>query len=140
VCYHVIGDQLRGERGPVRGSQGFAARLARQLAAEPTVLAPAAARGARAPQTATFAWAVAATLAAVTVVGWTAMSMVDAPPMAVAKAREAATMRVDEVRPNSEVPADYLLAHQEYAPGMGFHGLGPALRTVSATTGVETTK
>ena len=56
--------------------------------------------------------------------------MVDAPSMAVAKAREAATMRAAEARPSGEVPADYLLAHQEYAPGMAFQGLGPALRTV----------
>jgi sigma-E factor negative regulatory protein RseA len=137
VCYHVIGDHLRGGRGV---AQGFAARFSQKLAAEPTVLAPAAGRSARAPQTATFAWAVAATLAAVTVVGWTAFSMVDVPQTAVATAREAATVRAAEVRPSGEVPADYLLAHQEYSPGMAFQGLGPALRAVSTTTGVESAK
>ena len=136
VCYHVIGDQLRGDRGI---AQGFSARFSKQLAAEPTVLAPMAAKPARGAQTATFAWAVAATVAAVTIVGWTAFSMVDAPTMAVAKAREAATVRAAEVRPGGEVPADYLLAHQEYAPGMAIQGLGPALRAASAT-GVVTTK
>jgi sigma-E factor negative regulatory protein RseA len=136
VCYHVIGDQLRGDRGVARG---FAARLSKQLAAEPTVLAPMAAKAGRSAQTATFAWAVAATMAAVTVVGWTAFSMVDLPATAVAKAREAATVRAAEVRPSGEVPADYLLAHQEYSPGMAIQGLGPALQTVSATN-LETTK
>lgn len=136
VCYHVIGDQLRGGHGL---AQGFADRFSRQLAAEPTVLAPMATKAVRGAQTATMAWAAAATLAAVTVVGWTALSMVDAPPTAVAKAREAATVRAAEVRPAGEVPADYLLAHQEYAPGMAIQGLGPALRAVSAT-GVENPK
>ena len=37
VCYHVIGDHLRGDRGL---TQGFAARLSTTLADEPTVLAP----------------------------------------------------------------------------------------------------
>ncbi len=129
VCYHVIGDHLRGE-GAV--SSGFAARFARQLAAEPTVLAPRAGRAGHGGQAATFAWAVAATLAAVTVVGWTAFSMVEAPPMAVAKAREAATTRIAEVRPGVEVPADYLLAHQELSPGTAFAGVGPYLRPVAA--------
>ena len=65
---------------------------------------------------------------------WEKLTSLDGP------AREAATMRAAEARPGSEVPADYLLAHQEYAPGMAFQGLGPALRTVSATTGVEAPK
>ena len=38
MCYHVIGDQLRGAQ---RVSPGFAARFSAALAAEPTVLAPA---------------------------------------------------------------------------------------------------
>ena len=42
VCYHVIGDALRGD--PARRRAGFAARFAARLAAEPTVLAPQAAR------------------------------------------------------------------------------------------------
>ena len=82
VCYHVIGDHLRGAMA--RGE-----RLCRALRAAacrradgPGAAAPTCGRSG---QAATFAWAVAATLAAVTVVGWTAFSMVDAPPTAVAQ-------------------------------------------------------
>ena len=127
VCYHVIGDQLRGARGV---SPGLTSRFCAALAAEPTVLAPADARP-RSAQVATAAWAVAATLAAVTVVGWTAFSMVDAPPTAVARAREAATVRAAQIKP--DLPADYLIAHQEYSPSTAIQGIGPYLRAVAVT-------
>ena len=127
VCYHVIGDQLRGARGV---SPGLTPRFCAALSAEPTVLAPAVARP-RSAQVATAAWAVAATLAAVTVVGWTAFSMVDAPPTAVARAREAATVRAAQIKP--ELPADYLIAHQEYSPSTAIQGMGPYLRAVAVT-------
>jgi len=76
MCYHVIGDSLRGAHGvSVHAvSAQFSARFRTALAAEPTVLAPR--ERVRTSQPATFAWAVAATVAAVTVVGWTAFSMV----------------------------------------------------------------
>ena len=79
------------------------------------------------------AWAVAATLAAVTVVGWTAFSLVDAPPTAVARAREAATVRAAQVKPAGDVPPDYLIAHQEYSPSMVGQGAGPYMRAVVVT-------
>jgi len=132
VCYHVIGDHMRGAHGI---SPRFSARFAAALAAEPTVLAPRP-KSHRASQPATFAWAVAATLAAVTVVGWTAFSMVDVPPNAIAKAREAATVRAAQVKPAADVPADYLIAHQEYSPATAIQGGGPYLRAV-ATAGVD---
>src|SRR6478736_6092918 len=128
ACYHVIGDQLRGAHGV---SAGFATRFRAALAAEPTMLAPqlASPQRRRTEHVATAAWAIAATLAAVTVVGWTAFSMVDAPPMAVAKAREAATVRAAQLK--SELPADYLLAHQEYSPSTAIQSTGPYLRAVA---------
>ena len=129
VCYHVIGDQLRGAQGV---STRFSTRFCAALAAEPTVLAPAAPR-ARSTQVATAAWAVAATLAAVTVVGWTAFSMVDAPPTAVARAREAATVRAAQGKPLPDLPADYLIAHQEYSPSTAIQGMGPYMRAVAVT-------
>ena len=79
------------------------------------------------------AWAVAATLAAVTVVGWTAFSMVDAPPTAVARAREAATVRAAQVKPPGDIPPDFLIAHQEYSPSMAGQVAGPYLRAVVVT-------
>src|SRR5512144_828218 len=108
VCYHVIGDVLRRASTP---TPGFAARFAARLAAEPTVLAPAARQSNRLP----FTWAVAATVAAVMVVGWVAVSTLDPQPTALARAREAATVRSTQGGPQLVSP-DCLLAHQEYSP------------------------
>jgi sigma-E factor negative regulatory protein RseA len=91
------------------------------------------ARHARPAQVATAAWAVAATLAAVTVVGWTAFSMVDAPSTAVARAREAATVRAAQARPLPDLPSDYLIAHQEYSPSTAIQGMGPYMQAVAVT-------
>ena len=42
-------------------------------------------------------------------------------------------MRAAQVRPLT-VPADYLLAHQEYAPANALQGAGPYMRDVAATS------
>jgi sigma-E factor negative regulatory protein RseA len=126
-CYHTIGDALRGET-PV--TRGVGMEVSRQLVAEPTVLAP---RMSAVSRTASWAWAAAASVAAVTVVGWTAYSLNDATPAAFPKAREAGTMRAAQAR-QITVPADYLLAHQEYAPANALQSVGPYLRDVAATT------
>ena len=134
MCYHVIGDSLRG--APAISAHGvstqFSARFRTALAAEPTVLAPPRER-IRTSQPATFAWAVAATVAAVTVVGWTAFSMVDVPPTAIAKAREAASVRAAQVKPQVDVASEYLLAHQEFSPAMAIQGGAPYFRAATAT-------
>jgi sigma-E factor negative regulatory protein RseA len=119
TCYHVIGESLRGSSTL---AVTYTARFAERLAAEPTVLAPRA-RPAAAPVT--WAFAAAATVAAITVVGWTAMSVIGENPAAVAKAGEATTVSAARLRPYT-VPADYLLAHQEYSPTTA----GPYLRAV----------
>ena len=124
VCYHVIGDVLRRTSDP---TPGFAARFAARLAEEPTVLAPMARPSNRLP----FAWAVAATVAAVSVVGWVAVSTLDPQPTALARAREAAAVRSAQGGPQRVSP-DYLLAHQEYSPTTQIQGVGPYLRSVSA--------
>ena len=124
VCYHVIGDTLRRTVDPM---PGFAARFCARLAAEPTILAPVARQSASLP----FAWAVAATVAAVMVVGWVAVSTLDPQPTALARAREAAVVRSAQGGPQA-VSQDYLLAHQEYSPTTQIQGLGPYLRSVSA--------
>ena len=129
-CYHAIGDALRGETGVTRS---VGAAVSRQLAREPTVLAPRA-RAASGP--ASWAWAVAASVAAVTVVGWTAYSVIDATPAGFAKAREAGTMRAAQVSPVT-VPPDYVIAHQEYAPANALQGVGPYLRDVAASAPVR---
>jgi sigma-E factor negative regulatory protein RseA len=126
TCYHTIGDAMRGETAVTRG---VGAVVARQLAQEPTVVAP---RLRVAPARGSWAFALAATVAAVTVVGWTAYSVIDATPAGLAKAGEAGAMRAAQVRPVT-VPPDYLLAHQEYAPANALQGVGPYLRDVAAS-------
>jgi sigma-E factor negative regulatory protein RseA len=127
TCYHVIGETLRGSQTL---AVGYSARFAERLAAEPTVLAPRA-RPSTGPMT--WAFAAAASVAAVTVVGWTAMSIVGDNPTAMARAREATALSAARLRP-STVPADYLLAHQEYSPAV-IQGVGPYLRAVAAQGG-----
>ena len=128
ACYHLIGDTLRGAPGaPLR----ISSRVAQALAAEPTVLAPQR-RDVR--PLASWAWAVAATVAAVTVVGWTAVSLTDTPGTAVAKAREASALTAAQVRPQA-LPQDYVLVHQEYSPATAIQGVRPYLRAVAAPAG-----
>jgi sigma-E factor negative regulatory protein RseA len=122
TCYHVIGESLRGSSSiPC----GYTASFAERLAAEPTVLAPRA-RPATPPTT--WIFAAAATVAAVTVVGWTAMSVIGESPAMVAKAGDAVSVGAARLRP-STVPADYLLAHQEYSPATAMQ-IGPYMRAV----------
>ncbi len=130
-CYHTIGDALRGETAVTR-SVGPA--VSRQLAGEPTVLSPRVQTTMRAPasRVASWAFAAAASIAAVTVVGWTAYSLIDTPQEMVAKAGSNA-VRAAQVRPLT-VPADYLLAHQAYAPANALQGVGPYMRDVAATS------
>lgn len=124
ACYHVIGDCLRRSNAP---TAGFAGRFAARLDAEPTVLAPRPVRAPRLP----LAWAAAATVAAVLVVGSVAVSMLDPQPTAIAKAREAHVVRAAQSRVQP-VSLDYLIAHQEYSPTTQIQGVGPYLRAVSA--------
>ena len=124
VSYHMIGDALRRNGGPM---PGFAARFAARLDAEPTVLAPMPRQSSRLP----LAWAVAASVSAVMVVGWVAVSTLGPQSTVVARAREAATVRSAPGNPQSVSP-DYLLAHQEFSPTTQIQGVGPYLRSVSS--------
>ena len=128
VCYHVIGDALRGSSAIM---PGFAAGFATRLAAEPTVLSPPR----RGPAPAAVAWAAAATVAAISVVGWVAMNMLPAAdgtlPAALVSAKQAATVRAADTRP--AVDNEYLLVHQEYSPTTAIQGARPYLRAVAAT-------
>lgn len=120
VCYHVIGESLRGTPDLL---PGFTERFTARLEAEPVVLGPRL----RTPhRPLTYAWAAAATLAAVAVTGWVAVSVIQPAPgaIALAKARDAAQVRAAQVR-LAAVPQDYLLAHEEYSPTTQIQGLGP---------------
>jgi sigma-E factor negative regulatory protein RseA len=127
VCYHVIGDALRGttELAP-----GFSRRFAARLAAEPTVLAPRATPA----RPLAYAWAAAAGVAAAALVVWVAFGTLQVEPAAMAKAGEAVDVRPDRVIART-IPADYLLAHQEYSPTTPIQGVGPYLRSVAAPLG-----
>jgi negative regulator of sigma E activity len=123
VCYHVIGDAVRGV-----ASRGLDSRRFTELfAAEPTVLAPPR----RSPAPHAIALALAATVAAVSVVGWVALTTMPTPVAAIASARQAVGVRAADARP--VVDNEYVLVHQEYSPTNAIQGIGPYLRAVAAT-------
>ncbi|HEY2863318.1 MAG TPA: sigma-E factor negative regulatory protein [Casimicrobiaceae bacterium] len=123
VCYHVIGDALRGCAARNFDSKEFV----ELFAAEPTVLAPPR----RAPAPHAIALALAATVAAVSVVGWVALTTMPAPVAAIASARQAVGVRAADARP--VVDNEYVLVHQEYSPTNAIQGIGPYLRAVAAS-------
>jgi sigma-E factor negative regulatory protein RseA len=83
---------------------------------------------------------VAASLAAVALVGWLAFAPQPEPPGAVAKAPTAtapaaaqpAPQRAAVAIPLPNAAADYLLAHQGVSPRASFQGMAPYVRSVSA--------
>ena len=126
--YHAISDAMRDT--PLL-SEGFTARVAARLAAEPTVLAPR--RAAPGPR---FALAAAASVAAVALVGWLAFApqpQAPAAPAPVAVAAPAAPtaplVTVTTILPKTA--NDYLLAHQGFSPRVYLQGMAPYVRTVS---------
>jgi sigma-E factor negative regulatory protein RseA len=122
--YHLISDALRDT--PVF-SDGFSARFAERLSAEPTVLAPAA--GAARPR---LLWAAAASVAAVGLVGWLAFGP---PPQRGPQVAQgpAQPPKAPAVRLTTLPKAanDYLLAHQGFSPRVYLQGMAPYVRTVS---------
>jgi sigma-E factor negative regulatory protein RseA len=125
--YHMISDAMRQSRVL---SDGFGARVAQRLATEPTVLAP------RALQPQPRRWftvsAVAASFAAVALVGWLAFAPQPQvpPPAPLAQAKPEAPAIV----PLPSAASDYLLAHQGFSPRISFQGMAPYVRTVSEQT------
>jgi len=137
--YHLVGDALCGRR-PL--SEGFTARFAQRLAAEPTVLAPAAAPAQPAPRR-WIALSAAASLAAAALVGWLALApqhggnpvQLAQAPMSAVPALPAAQSSVASRAP-ARVPLpreadDYLLAHQSYSLRNSLQGMMPYIRTVA---------
>jgi len=121
-CYHLIGDALRGVQGP-----NLCAKICARLDTEPTVLAP---RRRGMPEK--LRWIVlsaAASIAAVTFVGWMALSGVQQDSVRIA-AMPAAEVKQGAV-PAGEVANDYLLAHQRYSPSNAMQGVAPYVRAVS---------
>ena len=130
--YHLISDSLRDTRIL---SSGFSARFSERLALEPTVLSPvsipqqAAKRPAyRAPLS------IAASLCAVSLVGWLAFQSFGPDGQQIAqnkKTLEAAKSQLLAAVPMPGGVNDYLLAHQNYSPRNTLQGVAPYVRTVS---------
>jgi sigma-E factor negative regulatory protein RseA len=127
--YHVIGDALRG--GPML-SEGFTARVAARLAAEPTVLAPRRIK----PRITTDSprWftlsAAAASFAAVAFVGWIAFgTQPQVVPAPIAQVQ--APLEKPAIVPLPSAANDYLLAHQGFSPRVSLQGMAPYVLTVA---------
>jgi len=115
--YHLIGDSLR--QTPV-WDEVFKTRFAERLAAEPTVLAPRAVRPGARPAV---NWSLAASLAAVSLVAWTAYQLNQ--PDTGAK-----SVKIQEVASAGSIPPNFsyfLNAHQEYSIA-AVHGASPNLQ------------
>ena len=126
--YQLISDALREGR---LLSEGFSARVAERLAAEPTVLAP---RALQPEPRRWFGLSAAASLAAVALVGWLAF----APQPEVAPKPVPVAQAPAEVKPAIVPPPtaanDYLLAHQGFSPRVSLQGMAPYVRTVAEHT------
>jgi sigma-E factor negative regulatory protein RseA len=128
--YHLIGDAMRDT--PLL-SAGFAARLGEKLALEPTIMAPNRLR----PEPRR--WlpmpaAVAASLAALALVGWLAFAPqapVQPQVAQVAVPAQAPTPAKPKNVPLPLATPDYLLAHQGFSPRVSLQGMSAYARTVS---------
>ena len=135
--YHLISDALRDTQVL---SAGFAARVAAQLAREPTVLSTRSLKSARTePPRRALAWA--AGVAAVALVGWlgfapqqTAVAPLAKAPTAQAPKSTASPQIKPAIVPLPSGTNDYLLAHQGFSPRVSLQGMVPYVRTVSEQT------
>lgn len=141
AVYHLIGDAMGR---PDARSAHIARRVSARLAVEPTVLAPR-------PQPArhkTRAYAMAASAAAVAVVGWISLQTANRSPENLVASKSApATLAASQPIPQSTAPQaipvisvsvpapaqinDYLLAHGQFSPNTAMHGVAPYMRTVA---------
>ena len=125
--YHLIADGMRDTR---LLSAGFAARFAERLAAEPTVLAPGRLPGRTPAQR--FAYAAAASVAAIGLVGWLAFGPQPQAPQPMAQVEAPLT---PITVPLTNAANDYLLAHQGFSPRVSLQGMVPYVRTVADRPG-----
>jgi sigma-E factor negative regulatory protein RseA len=121
--YHLISDGMRDTR---LLRSGFTARFAERLAAEPAVLAPGRLPGRTPAQR--FAFAAAASVAAVGLVGWLAFGPQPQAPQPIAQV-EAPIAPITV--PLTNAANDYLLAHQGFSPRVSLQGMVPYVRTVA---------
>ena len=117
--YHLMSDAIHEQ--PLL-SAGFTRRMSERLADEPTVIAPGRLPGRTPVQR--FAYAAAASIAAVALVAWLAFAPQRPADAPIAKVQP----------PAVSLPAqanDYLLAHQGFSPRVSLLGMAPYVRTVA---------
>jgi len=125
--YHLIGDAMRG--APPFSSD-FKQNLMQKIELEATVLSPSALVGSRVETQAVAktrlprSWSIAASVAAVMVVGWVTVQqqpMIDA-GMKMAAIQSAApqkeTTETNVASLKESIPTEYLMAHQASAPSL----------------------
>ncbi|MGB5079142.1 MAG: sigma-E factor negative regulatory protein [Burkholderiales bacterium] len=135
-AYHLIGDALRGDI-----SAEIASRVVARLRDEPTVLAPRRA-AVSFRRLSWYAMSAAASVAAITLVVWTAAPLwrdepqLAATPAAVTVGSEGAPLvpvtsaDARQAAPVGEVE-NYLLAHQPYSHTSAMQGIAPYVRTIA---------
>jgi sigma-E factor negative regulatory protein RseA len=117
--YHLMSDAIHEQ--PLL-SAAFTRRMSERLAGEPTVIGPGRLPGRTPVQR--FAYAAAASIAAVALVAWLAFTPQRPAEVPVAKVQT----------PAVSLPAqanDYLLAHQGFSPRVSLQGMAPYVRTVA---------
>ena len=117
--YHLMSDVIHEQ--PLL-SANFARRMSERLAGEPTVIAPGRLPGRTPVQR--FAYAAAASIAAVALVAWLAFAPQRPAEAPIAKAKPPAVALPAQAN-------DYLLAHQGFSPRVSLQGMAPYVRTVA---------
>lgn len=132
ASYHLIGDVMRGD---ALSSFDVSQRVAAAIADEPTVMAPQ--RPLLTSRPLTYALSAAASVSAIAVVGWMALSTGNVINPAVEVARAPVSAVVPQEAKLVSSPSDgqmneYLLAHQGVSPSTSLHGVAPYIRTISS--------
>jgi sigma-E factor negative regulatory protein RseA len=129
--YKLIGDALRDEQDL---SHDITGKVMRELHDEPVVLAPQPRRPAR---WSTAVMALAASVAGVAVVGWTALvpQSVGQETAVMARVQPPTKALAQNASVSAASMQEYMLAHQANAPGLHLLGGAQHIRTVSAVGG-----
>lgn len=128
--YHLIGDSIRGHIAPA-----LVEKVSRQLAAEPTILAPQ--RRVPRRRIARLAFRAAAAVAGIALVAWLALPGLDPEPQQIAGSTQPATPGMAGTTPVAVGVENYLFAHQNYSPAGAIQGVASYVRTVADEHGVQ---
>ncbi|MDD4912150.1 MAG: sigma-E factor negative regulatory protein [Sideroxydans sp.] len=120
ATYHLIGDALRQ---PDHVHRDLSASFRERLQAEPTVLAPRSRQPQKIKQ---YAFSVAASIMALSIVAWMSMQINTEPTPQMASVQNSSS-----IRPASFQSNDYLMAHQEVSPSADVQGAATYIHTVA---------